>query len=84
MTDDRGRAEPGELPDDDSGRPEPEAALREALCAAGDDGATVADLMAACGMGRSWVYYRLSALADAGRAVQASRGTWRAVPGDAP
>lgn len=80
-----GQAGPGGMPaDDDSARPEPEAALWEALCAAGDDGATVADLMAACGMGRSWVYYRLSALADAGRAVQASRGTWRAVPGDAP
>lgn len=60
-------------------------AVRKALCAAGDEGATVADLMAACGMGRSWVYYRLGELADAGRAVQATRGTWRAiVPGDAP
>jgi hypothetical protein len=35
--------------------------------------------MAACGMGRSWVYMRLAELAQAGRAVQVSRGTWRAV-----
>ena len=39
--------------------------------------------MAACGMGRSWVYYRLREHARAGRAVQTTRGAWRAVrPGD--
>lgn len=35
--------------------------------------------MSACGMGRSWVYYRLQELAAAGRAVQAGHGSWRAV-----
>jgi len=30
------------------------------------------------GMGRSWVYYRLAEHAAAGRAVQVSRGCWRA------
>lgn len=52
-----GRTEPGELPADDaSGQPEPESVLWEALCFADDKGAAVADLMAACGIGRSWVY----------------------------
>jgi S-DNA-T family DNA segregation ATPase FtsK/SpoIIIE len=61
----------------------PEAALWDALRAAGPDGATVAALMAACGMGRSWVYYRLREHARAGRAVQTVRGSWRAArPGD--
>lgn len=63
----------------------PEAALWDALRAAGPEGASVASLSAACGMGRRWVYYRLGELADAGSAVQAARGKWRAaVPGDGP
>ena len=41
---------------------------------AGPDGAPITDLMAACGMGRSWVYYRLREHAQAGRAVQTTRG----------
>jgi DNA segregation ATPase FtsK/SpoIIIE, S-DNA-T family len=60
-------------------RPTPETALWGALTAAGPDGATVRDLMAACGMSRSWVYYRLREHADAGRAVQTAPGTWRAI-----
>jgi hypothetical protein len=43
-------------------------------------GTTVAGLMAATGMGRSWVYYRLAGHAAAGRAVQVTRGCWRAIP----
>jgi S-DNA-T family DNA segregation ATPase FtsK/SpoIIIE len=58
----------------------PDAALWDALSAAGPDGAAIADLMAATGMGRSWVYYRLAGYARAGRAVQTVRGSWRAVP----
>jgi S-DNA-T family DNA segregation ATPase FtsK/SpoIIIE len=65
------------------GRANPEAVLWDALHAAGPEGASVAALMAACGMGRSWVYYRLREHARAGRAVQTMRGSWRAVrPGD--
>jgi S-DNA-T family DNA segregation ATPase FtsK/SpoIIIE len=60
---------------------DPEIALWEALQAAPPDGATVAGLMQATGMGRSWVYYRLAEHAEAGRAIQVSRGCWRAVPG---
>lgn len=59
----------------------PETVLWDALRAAGPGGASVTDL-AACGMGRRWVYYRLGELADAGRAVQAARGMWRAAPPD--
>ena len=55
-----------------------------ALEAAPLEGATVADLMQATGMGRSWVYYRLSEHHAAGRAVQVVRGSWRAAPSQDP
>jgi hypothetical protein len=32
--------------------------------------------MAATGMSRRWVYYRLRELADAGRVIQTERGNW--------
>lgn len=60
-------------------RPRPETALWDALVDAGDTGASVGELEAACGMGRRWVYYRLQEHARAGRAVQVRRGYWRAV-----
>src|SRR5262249_6314987 len=70
----------------DTAQAGPEAALWDALSAAGPEGVSVAALMAACGMGRSWVYYRLREHARAGRAVQTMRGFWRAArpggPGD--
>ncbi len=54
-----------------------------ALLRAGPDGMPLTDLMAAGGMGRSWVYYRLCEHGRAGRAVQTTRRSWRAVrPGD--
>jgi DNA segregation ATPase FtsK/SpoIIIE, S-DNA-T family len=56
----------------------PETALRAALRAAGPDGVPAGDLMAATGMTRPTLYRHLQALARAGRAVQVSRGTWRA------
>ena len=46
--------------------------LWAALSLAPEEGISVPDLMAATGMGRPWVYYRLRELADAGRAIQAS------------
>jgi DNA segregation ATPase FtsK/SpoIIIE, S-DNA-T family len=57
----------------------PESALREALGSAPAEGFPVWVLMAACGMSRSWVYYRLQEHAAAGRAVQVAHGFWRAV-----
>ena len=72
-------------PPDGEGHPRPEMALWDALVDAGPDGVSVAELEAACGMGRRWVYYRLQAHATAGRAVQVRRGYWRAVrPSDGP
>lgn len=52
--------------------------LWDALSGAGPDGVSVADLEAACGRTRRWVYYRLREHAAAGRAVQVRRGYWRA------
>jgi FtsK/SpoIIIE family len=60
--------------------PDPEAVLWRALQDAPAEGVTVADLMTATGMGRSWVYYRLAEHAAADRAVQVTRGCWRAIP----
>ena len=57
----------------------PEAVLWAALSLAPDDGVSVPDLMIMTGMGRRWVYYRLQALAAEGRAIQPTRGMWRAV-----
>jgi len=61
-----------------TGRPAPETVLWDALSGAGPDGVSVADLEAACGRTRRWVYYRLREHAAAGRAVQVRRGYWRA------
>jgi S-DNA-T family DNA segregation ATPase FtsK/SpoIIIE len=65
----------GNGPDDD--RDAPEAILWAALSLAPEEGISVPGLMTATGMGRRWVYYRLRELADAGRAIQTVRGTWR-------
>jgi hypothetical protein len=56
----------------------PQTALWAALRAAGPDGVPVARLMAAAGMSRPTLYRHLQAHARAGRAVQVSRGYWRA------
>jgi S-DNA-T family DNA segregation ATPase FtsK/SpoIIIE len=60
--------------------PDPEAALWKALQEAPAEGISVGVLMTVTGMGRSWVYYRLAEHAAAGRAVQITRGCWRATP----
>jgi S-DNA-T family DNA segregation ATPase FtsK/SpoIIIE len=59
-------------------RDAPETILWAALSLAPDEGISVPGLMAATGMGRRWVYYRLRELAATGRAVQTERGNWRA------
>jgi DNA segregation ATPase FtsK/SpoIIIE, S-DNA-T family len=70
---------------DQHDQPRPETALWDALVDAGPEGAPVAELEAACGMARRWVYYRLQEHAQAGRAVQVRRGYWRAArPADGP
>jgi hypothetical protein len=71
-------------PDEPGGTPDgydtttPEGALWLALCTAPDDGAEIAELMRLSGMTRPTLYRHLSAHADAGRAIQVSRGRWRA------
>ncbi|MGH3907806.1 MAG: FtsK/SpoIIIE domain-containing protein [Pseudonocardiaceae bacterium] len=89
---------PGQTPPEPPERPEttehtpastadpvtPETALWAALRRAGPDGAPIAELMTACGRGRSWVYYRLQEHARARRAVRTTRGAWRAVTPNGP
>lgn len=63
--------------DDSNG---PQMALWAALASAGPEGAPVAELMRVTGMTRPTLYRHLQALARAGRAVQVTRGHWRASP----
>jgi hypothetical protein len=58
---------------------DPEVILWAALSLAPGEGISVPDLMTETGMSRRWIYYRLRGLATAGRAVQTTRGQWRAV-----
>ena len=75
--------EPGDTPAD-CDTTTPEGALWAALCAAPEEGADIADLMRASGMGRSTLYRYLAQLAQAGRAIQVGWGRWRAItPGQA-
>jgi S-DNA-T family DNA segregation ATPase FtsK/SpoIIIE len=55
-----------------------EQALWRALCLAPHEGADVAELMRASGMSRPTLYRHVAEHARAGRAVQVSRGRWRA------
>ncbi|HZA18275.1 MAG TPA: hypothetical protein VE645_15545, partial [Pseudonocardiaceae bacterium] len=57
---------------------DPDTALLSALRQAPPEGCSVPDLMTATGMRRTWVYDRLQDHAIDGRAVQVSRGRWRA------
>jgi S-DNA-T family DNA segregation ATPase FtsK/SpoIIIE len=58
----------------------PETTLWVALASAGPEGAPVAELMRVTGMTRPTLYRHLQAYARAGRAVQVTRGHWRASP----
>ncbi|MBO3750310.1 cell division protein FtsK [Streptosporangiaceae bacterium NEAU-GS5] len=58
-----------------------EEALWAALRDAPEDGVSLADLIEATGMRRTWIYQRLRQLADAGLVEQVQRGWWRAVTG---
>ena len=60
----------------------PETALWAALCVAPNDGAEVAELMRATGLGRSTVYRYLAQFAEQGLAVQVGWGRWRAIARD--
>lgn len=73
-----GRGSPGD--DRDS----PGALLWLALCVAPPEGADIAELMNASGMTRPTLYRHLAEHSRAGRAVQVSRGRWRAATTDEP
>lgn len=62
----------------------PEGALWLALCLAPEDGADIGELMRVTGMSRPTLYRHLSQHAKAGRAVQVSRGRWRATITEEP
>ncbi|WP_370335844.1 FtsK/SpoIIIE domain-containing protein [Catenulispora sp. MAP5-51] len=57
---------------------DPESTLWAALSESPDEGHSVPELMMITGMGRTWIYDRLQNHANANRAVQVSRGRWRA------
>ena len=59
-----------------------EAILWAALSLTPDEGTSVPDLVTETGMSRRWIYYRLRELAAVGRAVQVTRGQWRAANPD--
>ena len=73
----RGEGRAGDTPDDHQPATQ-EGALWLALRDAPEDGADIAELMRRSGMTRPTLYRHLAAHADAGRAVQVSRGRWRA------
>ena len=75
----------GDGPTHVRGHEKPGTALLAALADAGPDGVGVAELLALTGMTRPTLYRHLRMHADAGRAVQVSRGYWRATgPADGP
>jgi S-DNA-T family DNA segregation ATPase FtsK/SpoIIIE len=69
-------AAPEETPGE--GESSPEDILVAVLAAAPPEGIPVREIIAATGMSRRWVFYRLQQLAAAGLAVQMARGYWRA------
>jgi S-DNA-T family DNA segregation ATPase FtsK/SpoIIIE len=77
-----GEPGPGDRADRSAAEPDdnPEAALWAALPSAPDEGISVPELVAATGMSRRWVYYRLRELAVAGQVTQTARGLWRVAP----
>lgn len=60
------------------GSVDPESALWTALREAPDEGLPIPELIMTTGMQRTWIYLRLQQHAHAERAVQVSRGRWRA------
>ena len=80
-----GDVPPGRFPDQSPGGSpgaDPEALLWTVLCRAPAPGISIPQLVTQTGMSRRWIYYRLEALAETGRAVQVARGLWRAVTTD--
>jgi DNA segregation ATPase FtsK/SpoIIIE-like protein len=72
---DNGDADPHEPSDERQGSDD---ALWLALCVAPDEDYDIAELIRLTGMSRPTLYRRLREHADEGRAIQVSRGRWRA------
>jgi len=70
--------------DERAAQPGADEALWFALCLAPDEGTDVGELLRLTGMSRPTLYRRLAGHAKAGRAVQVSRGRWRAVTTEEP
>jgi len=62
----------------------PEDSLWLALCMAPEEGADITELLRASGMSRPTLYRHLAQHAQAGRAIQVSRGRWRAITTEDP
>ena len=71
-------AEPGHEGHDSSAIKTPEAILWAALSVAPEEGTDIAELMRNTGMTRPTLYRHLAEHVRAGRAIQVSRGRWRA------
>ena len=84
--------EPDEAGDSNRADPDPPADERDAaenalwlaLCMAPEEGCEIAELIRLTGMTRSTLYRRLREHARQGRAIQVSRGRWRARTTDEP
>jgi hypothetical protein len=75
-----GTGEPAANPDEPTygSQEKPDNALWQALCAAPGEGLEIGELMRITGWKRTKLYRHLQELAGAGRAIQVSRGHWRA------
>ena len=71
-------------PEDEEEAPEMGSALWEALCAAPAEGLATSELMRITGWKRTKLYRHLREYAEAGRAIQVSRGRWRAQATEEP
>ena len=81
----RARAQsPGSAPETAQERETTDDALWQALCAAPAEGQSISELMRITGWKRTKLYRHLREYAEAGRALQVSRGCWRARAADEP
>jgi hypothetical protein len=76
--------EPGNSPDTEQTQETTDSALWQALCAAPSEGWATSELMRITGWKRTKLYRHLREYAEAGRAIQVSRGRWRAQATEQP
>jgi S-DNA-T family DNA segregation ATPase FtsK/SpoIIIE len=76
--------EPGNSPEAEQTQETTDGALWEALCSAPAEGWATSELMRITGWKRTKLYRHLREYAEAGRAIQVSRGRWRAQATEEP